>query len=871
MTFKGNTVPSLSSSDFLNNIDKNTCYLFVKSDLVNAFKDDTEWRKIKNIVAYDITVIDGKAEVTTTTAGTLEDYIGDKKNSINHLTIKGPLNAKDIKCLREMAGTDANLNTTSGQLEYLNLQEASIAAGGNTTYLAAGKGSTGNGQDITTAISSTKQNVFPDYAFFKCPKLKTILLPASVTEIGNSALRGCENLVTVDMTACKFTSIAHNAFRSSIKITSFALPTTVSSIANDAFVETKANKAFSLLGYNNSFEVQEGVLFTSEKEGLVAFPIGKEITSYTVPFGTKRISSCSFSYSTLQTLTLPYGITELEAWAFEETKFQAITIPATLSTIGRGAFLGCKSVVSLYVQNPTPPTVTDLDGQEIDRANCTLYVPYQKKDAYGKAVYWNGFKNIKELSDVIYVYTPGTLQSSILNVGLTPTELTSLMIHGELNSTDIKYLRELAGVDSYGVKNANTNLKSINLGQATISAGGESYLQMNNKSYTTSADCLGEYAFANTNLETFRFPANISTVNQNIFENATELNCIAFVELPTGISANNAKQLLDTEQKNGIVIVGTQETSDVSNVIFSNDQNASVELMDKYNFGLNEKLPLNKCTFTKNFSKATQDRECLGWETIILPFKPTEIRGTTLKKENVYLVPFDSDESAFEGEKVRYFWLRELTTEGFKDVKFENIEPYKPYIISMPNSPTDYNNTWNIVGDVLFIADAGQGNTIELYPTTEPAVFNGESFSLTATFKKKAQMADVYVINKEGSAFDLISKVDGKNNSIDAFEAYAQITNPAYAGIARLPINGRLDVPSGIKDVMMNDTEKAGSNFVIRQTSNGLHIVSKVDKSIKIYSIEGRLISTERISEGDNYITLPKGIYLIEKLKAVVY
>lgn len=868
--FEGNSVPTVTGNDFLSAVDKNACTLYVSKTMLSSFQNTAPWSSLVNIFPYDATIEELATKIKVSSAGTLENQIGDKKYTCTHLIIEGPLNAKDIKYLREMTGIDADLNPTSGKLQYLNLKDASIVAGGRTTYLSSGKGNTGNKEDITTPISNTQKDVFPDYAFFKCPILHTIILPASVSAIGNSALRGCSNLSSVDMTNCTFTSIAHNAFRSSTNITTFALPASITTIANDAFVETTKNKAFSFLAPSNYFEIQDGVLFTAGKDGLLAFPLGKETTNYTVPFGTKQILSCSFAYSKLETLNLPYGITNLEAWAFENTNFKAITIPATLTTIGECAFLGCKSVMDLYVQNPNPPTVIIKD-QEINRAECTLHVPHQKKNDYQKANYWSEFAKIEELSDVIYVYTPGTLQSSILNMGFTPTDLTSLMIHGQLNSTDIKYLRELAGVNSYGEKNNNSKLKSVNLGQATIVSGGEPYLETGSKSYTTSTDNLGEYAFANTNLETFRFPSNIAEVNQNIFDKSTAMNCIAFDNLPNGMTANSVKQLLNEEQKNGIIIIGSNETSDTPNVIFANDQSATVELQDKYNYVLNEKLSLSKCTFTKEFSKATKDGECRGWETIILPFKPTEIRGITLKKENVYLVPFESDESAFAGKKVRYFWLRKLTTAGFVDIKFNEIEPYTPYIISMPNNPTDYNNTWNIAGNVQFIAEAANDNSIELHPTTEPAIFDGGAFNMTATFKKQIGMTDVYVVNKEGTALDLITTIKEKGNTIEAFEGYARVTNPAYAGIKRLPINDRLDVPSGIKDVMMNSMEKETHSFFIRNTSNGIHIVSNTDKNIRIYSIEGRLISTVYILEGDNYITLPKGIYLIEKQKAVVY
>ncbi|MEG1523380.1 MAG: hypothetical protein RR455_13115, partial [Bacteroidales bacterium] len=178
--------------------------------------------------------------------------------------------------------------------------------------------------------------------------------------------------------------------------------------------------------------------------------------------------------------------------------------------------------------------------------------------------------------------------------------------------------------------------------------------------------------------------------------------------------------------------------------------------------------------------------------------------------------------------------------------------------------------TYNIQGDVQFIAYAPTESSIELNETTELKTIAGETFDMAATFKNRTDIKDAYVLNAEGTSFDLISTITQKQDTINAFEAYA-IAHPAYKGVRSLSINQRPNIPSGLRDIMMNGADGEEKEFIIKKAANGIRIVSNVNKAIQIHSIEGRLIAKEYIYEGENFVALPKGIYLIERQKVVVY
>lgn len=71
--------------------------------------------------------------VVLTEAGTLDEAIGEQeKYQFTTLNIAGPLNGTDIRYLRDIMGTDISGENTNGRLQYLNLNDATIVAGGSS-------------------------------------------------------------------------------------------------------------------------------------------------------------------------------------------------------------------------------------------------------------------------------------------------------------------------------------------------------------------------------------------------------------------------------------------------------------------------------------------------------------------------------------------------------------------------------------------------------------------------------------------------------------------------------------------------------------------------------------------------------------------
>ena len=143
------------------------------------------------------------------------------KSSVTNLIISGNIDSRDFKCIRE----ELSLLTT------LDISEASIKAYSGTD----GSYSVGTG-----AFKSYPANEIPEFSFFNANTntgkntLISILLPNSITSIGDNSFYSCNGLTEINIPNT-VTNIGLYAFQYCNGLTSVNLGRGVSSIGNQAF------------------------------------------------------------------------------------------------------------------------------------------------------------------------------------------------------------------------------------------------------------------------------------------------------------------------------------------------------------------------------------------------------------------------------------------------------------------------------------------------------------------------------------------------------------------------------------------------------------------------------------------------------------
>ena len=185
----------------------------------------------------------------------------------------------------------------------------------------------------------------------KCPKGKTgnVIVPNSVTSIGQEAFSGCTGLTTVTI-GNGVTSIGQGAFQYCHGLTSITIPNSVTSIGQGAFncctglttvtigngVTSIGEWAFNYCYGLTTVTIGNGV--TSIGEWAFSDCIG--LTSITIPNSVTSIGDCAFSGCTeLTTVTIGNGVTSIGEYAFQLCpRLTFFTIPNSVTSIGYNAF-----------------------------------------------------------------------------------------------------------------------------------------------------------------------------------------------------------------------------------------------------------------------------------------------------------------------------------------------------------------------------------------------------------------------------------------------------------------------------------------------------------------------------------------------------
>ena len=160
-----------------------------------------------------------------------------------------------------------------------------------------------------------------------------------------------------------------------LKIKSVIIPDSVTSIGYGAFSNCKSLISIKVDDNNNIYASDNGVLFNKDKTILIKYPIGKSDTEYNILDSVTSIDISAFGDCTsLTSVTIPDKVTSIGNYAFYGcTSLASVTIPDKVTSIGNYAFYGCTSLASVII----PESVTSIGNDAFK--NCTnLY--YKNKD-----------------------------------------------------------------------------------------------------------------------------------------------------------------------------------------------------------------------------------------------------------------------------------------------------------------------------------------------------------------------------------------------------------------------------------------------------------------------------------------------------------
>ena len=114
--------------------------------------------------------------------------------------------------------------------------------------------------------------------------------------------------------------------------------------------------------------------------------------------------------------------------------------------------------------------------------------------------------------------------------------ITKLKIVGEVNGTDWKFIREMAGRD-YNSETTDGKLSILDLSDAKIVKGGSEYISVgDDREHTTSNDELGDYAFIGcSGLTSLTIPSGVTSIGNYAFEDCSGLTSLTIPSRVTSI------------------------------------------------------------------------------------------------------------------------------------------------------------------------------------------------------------------------------------------------------------------------------------------------------------------------------------------------
>ena len=319
-----------------------------------AFQNDSEIQEVTTQAVLNnwtvwsgVTIDKATQTITTKWAGfiTPED-IKTAMDTTRTLNIKGDINGRDIKAIREAAGcmydNSQNPALVNAPLRILDMSGATIKASADK-YAEEG-----------TNAYYTEDNKIGAY-MFNISALQSFKFPKGITEIGDFAFRA--NFILSDIEIPEtVTKMGKAVFWQNEKLTSIVIPDNVTSVGSNLLSGCKKLESIKL------------------SENCTIIP-------------NQMLYQCT----ALESITIPEAVTEISYWAFSQTKIETLVVPAAVEIIREGFLKGVTTLKKLTFKGAKAQF--DLAFENFTASeNCDLVIPEEWKDkvstdAEGKSVF----------------------------------------------------------------------------------------------------------------------------------------------------------------------------------------------------------------------------------------------------------------------------------------------------------------------------------------------------------------------------------------------------------------------------------------------------------------------------------------------------
>ena len=405
-----------------------------------------------------------------------------------------------------------------------------------------------NGELVENLVIPDSVESISGYAFGSCSSLASVTIPDSVMSIGDSAFYGCENIYSVNITdlaawrnisfesfAANPLYIGCNLYLNGELVENLVIPDSVTNIGNYAFYGCESLKSITIpdsvasIGRNAFYSCKNlNRVDITDIAAWCKMVLGDNmVLGDIIVLGDNNDTPFSYKYDLylngelVENLVIPDGITSVNDYAFRGcSSIRSVTIPDSVTSIGTSSFSGCTGLASVTI----PDSVTSIGNYAF--SNCyrltSVTIPDSVTSIGDNAFYY------------CYSITSVTIPDSVTSIGDYAFEncssLTSITIPGSVTS-----IGESAFRDCY-------RLTSVTIPGSVTSIDDSAFRYCKSLTSVTIPDSvtsIGDFAFSDcSSLTSITIPDSVTSIGDAAFNDCSSLTRITIPDSVTSIGDN---------------------------------------------------------------------------------------------------------------------------------------------------------------------------------------------------------------------------------------------------------------------------------------------------------------------------------------------
>lgn len=268
--------------------------------------------------------------------------------------------------------------------------------------------------ESVTNLENTQVSQISEAMFCECSSLYEILLPNTITSIGNEAFEACKKLTSVDLSKTKTATIGVKGFAYCDNLSKIQFPTTLTLIDDGAFAEDK-----------NLRSVQNLEKTIVSKIGYGVFEGCSNLSSVKLPQTLSTLGESAFEGCSNLTAVSGFENTAvkiLEARTFANcSSLSTLSLARGLTEIGTEALIGCSILRNLDTLSTTKVTKIGVRALKDTAGLTSISLPTSTFVSFAQSAFENsGVQKINNLKNCSKFKSFGA--SSFMNSGLKEIE-----------------------------------------------------------------------------------------------------------------------------------------------------------------------------------------------------------------------------------------------------------------------------------------------------------------------------------------------------------------------------------------------------------------------------------------------------------------